>query len=75
MQPGDVIKTELAVNPSSLGATADFHSPLLKKKERDSLCRHLHGQQIHLVTSHISVSKMCWQQMKAEAFPNQTNEI
>lgn len=70
MQPGEVIKTEHIVNPASLGATADFHSPLLKKKERDSLRRHLHGQQTHLVTSHITARETCWHQMKAKAFPD-----
>lgn len=75
MQPGKIIKTKHAVYPSPLGATAEFHSPLPKKKERDSLHRHLHGQQTHLVTSHITVRKICWHQMKAKAFPDQTIKV
>lgn len=63
MQPGDSIKTERTGNPSSLGATAGFHSPLSKKKERDSLCRHLHGQWTDPVTSHITVREICWHQI------------
>lgn len=78
MQPGDFIKTELPGNPSSSGVTTGFHSPLLKKKGRNSLCRHLHSQWTHPVTLTSLSGKYAGTKhtkMKEKVFPCWTNQV
>lgn len=73
MQPGEVIKTEHTVNPSSLGAAADF-THLCRRKEIPCVG-------IAMVSKHIwspltSLSgKYAGTKWKQKAFPDQTNKV